>query len=186
MKTPQSLLQRLRQCPTERDWQQFVILFTPLLARWCHRLDVPFGDREDLLQEVFTMLVKQLPEFRYDPDRSFRAWLWTLLHRRVIRWREEQKRPLRLSEDALESLASPESVPEARQTEYLRTLVEASLPIVLGERKPQEREIFERYALKKEPPEQIAAELKISRNQVYLTRSRVLARLRELIQDIDS
>ena len=36
------------------------------------------SEADDLLQDVFTLLVQKLPEFRYDPARRFRGWLWTL------------------------------------------------------------------------------------------------------------
>jgi len=102
--TPASLLERLCHRPEEQYWEQFVVLFTPLLSRWGNRLGVPATDTEDLLQEVFTTLFRKLPEFRYDPSKSFRAWLWTVFHRHTIAWRKRQTRNLPLSVKQLEAL----------------------------------------------------------------------------------
>src|SRR5262245_33973931 len=95
--TPVSLLERLCRSPDEPHWERFVALFTPILARWSHRLGVPAADTEDLLQEVFTLLFRKLPEFHYDPSKSFRAWLWTVFHRQTIAWRKRQTRELPLT-----------------------------------------------------------------------------------------
>src|SRR5687767_1682662 len=78
METPVSLVERLCLRPDEQLWERFLVLFTPLLSRWGRRLGVPAADTEDLLQEVFTTLFRKLPEFRYDPAKSFRAWLYTV------------------------------------------------------------------------------------------------------------
>ena len=39
----------------------------------------------DLVQEVLVVLVKKMPEFAYDPDRSFRGWLRKIA---LNKWRE--------------------------------------------------------------------------------------------------
>ena len=70
--------------PTRQAWQQFVDLYTPLLFSWARRLGLSEHDSADLLQDIFTILVEKLPNFRYDPSQSFRAWLKTIL---LNRWR---------------------------------------------------------------------------------------------------
>ena len=103
LETPISLLERLCRRPDEQHWERFVVLFTPILSRWSGRLGVPAGDTEDLLQEVFTLLLRKLPEFRYDPTRSFLApGLDRFLHRQTIAWRKQQTRQLPLTVEQLE------------------------------------------------------------------------------------
>jgi hypothetical protein len=40
------------------------------------------SDLADLVQDVFTTLVRVLPEFEYDSRKSFRGWLKTILMNR--------------------------------------------------------------------------------------------------------
>src|SRR4051794_7807567 len=87
--TPSSLLVRLGEPNASKHWERFVGLYTPLLYSWTRRLNVPPQDTADLLQDLFTCLLEQLPSFAYDPKRSFRAWMRTLL---VNRWRTWQRR----------------------------------------------------------------------------------------------
>src|SRR5438067_1653747 len=88
--TPVSLLERLCHADAEQAaWQQFVELYTPLLCQWARRLGLQNHDAADLVQEVFAVLVRKLPNFRYDPDRRFRGWLWTIT---VNKARERHRR----------------------------------------------------------------------------------------------
>jgi hypothetical protein len=78
-KTPASLLERLRRPDEQPAWERFAKLYTPLLCHWAQRLGLNGPEVDDLVQDTFIVLVQKLPEFRYDPRKSFRAWLWTVL-----------------------------------------------------------------------------------------------------------
>ena len=75
--TPASLLDQLRS-DEATAWDRFVELYTPLLFRWAQRVGQPDSDAADLVQDVFLVLWRKLPEFQYDPGRSFHAWLKTI------------------------------------------------------------------------------------------------------------
>src|SRR5262245_52503939 len=87
--TSASLLERLRQPAEQGGWDRFIELYTPLLFYWARRLGLQDQDAADLVQDVFTTLVKKLPEFQYDACKGFRNWLRTLL---VNRWRDHCRR----------------------------------------------------------------------------------------------
>src|SRR5690349_14890833 len=93
--TPASLLQRLRLPGEQAAWERFVQLYTPLLCHWAHRLGLRDSDADDLVQDVFIVLVDKLPQFRYDPQCRFRGWLWTIIanqcrarRRRPVAWHQ--------------------------------------------------------------------------------------------------
>src|SRR5947209_11513540 len=87
--TPPSLLEKLRTPGDQQAWQEFVDLYTPLLYQWARRAGLQDPDAADLLQDVFTSLVQKLPEFHYDRQKSFRAWLRTVT---LNQWRDNRKR----------------------------------------------------------------------------------------------
>ena len=183
--TPVSLLERLRLHPDEQHWERFVALFTPLLSRWGRRLGVPAADTEDLLQEVFTTLFRKLPEFRYDPTKSFRAWLWTVFHRQTLAWRKQQACNLPLTVEQLEALASPDSILEATEAEYRRVLHDRVLQIVRADFPSPTWEIFWQVTVEGLTGVEVARQFDVTPNAVYLARGRVLARLREELTDLD-
>ena len=81
--TSQSLLMRVREPADGEAWARFVRLYGPLIYRWARRAGLGDEDARELVQDVMALLVRKLPDFRYDPARSFRSWLKTVTPRRV-------------------------------------------------------------------------------------------------------
>ena len=182
--TPATLLHRLCDEPAPGDWERFVRLFTPLLRRWATRLEVADSAAEDLLQDAFVVLIRELPKFRYDPTRSFRAWLWTVFRRVVLAWRGRQPQAAAALEH-LEELASPDSIAEGTEAEYRRYLLGRIVQIVQTDFPNSTWRIFEQVAIEGRPGVDVARDYGVTVNAVYLARSRVLARLREELSGLD-
>ena len=91
--TSVSLLERLRLQPDAEAWQRLVTLYEPLLNAWLRRYAMPSADAADLVQEVLTVLVRELPEFRHDLRRgAFRRWLRNILLNRLRAfWRSHRR-----------------------------------------------------------------------------------------------
>src|SRR2546423_12975097 len=87
--TSVSLLERLREPAQQDAWGRFVDLYTPLIYYWARRVGLPPEEAADLVQDVLTLLVQKLPEFQYDPQKSFRGWLRTLT---LNKWRGNRRR----------------------------------------------------------------------------------------------
>ncbi|MBX9628519.1 MAG: sigma-70 family RNA polymerase sigma factor, partial [Gemmataceae bacterium] len=88
--TPVSLLESLRRPDPGPAWDRFVLLYTDLLFTWAHRLGAAGPDADDLVQDVFAVLVRELPAFRYSSGGRFRGWLWTVVRNKA---RERARRP---------------------------------------------------------------------------------------------
>jgi RNA polymerase sigma-70 factor (ECF subfamily) len=74
---------------TQADFNRMVEDHGPALYRMAYRMIGDQHEAEDMVQETFRSVWKS--RSRYDPDRGDRAWLVSILRRRVIdRWR---KRP---------------------------------------------------------------------------------------------
>jgi RNA polymerase sigma-70 factor (ECF subfamily) len=181
--TSPSLLARLRTSPQRQAWDRFVELYTPLLFAWAGRLGLTGHDAADLVQDVFTILVERLPEFQYNADQSFRAWLKTVLRNR---WRQQQRhRAVEKRVDAaLDAVAGPDAVPELEAEEYRRHLVGRALALMEAEFQPQTWKACWESVVHGRAAAEVAAELGMTPNAVYLARSRVLRRLREELQGL--
>ncbi len=64
--TSMSLLEALQVQPAPAGWDRLVDLYTPLLRAWLSRYGVPPHDIDDLTQEVFGAVVRDLPDFRHN------------------------------------------------------------------------------------------------------------------------
>src|SRR5206468_3632819 len=133
--TPISLLARLRHAAPPADWNRFVILYTPLLCHWARRLGASGADVDDLVQEVLTIFIQQLPEFRYDPQRRFRGWLWTILANKV-RAARRRAAVLHLDKSMAADIVDEPQGDDMEEAEYRDYLVQRVLPLIKPEFQP--------------------------------------------------
>lgn len=175
--TPVSLLERLRQPVEPQAWERFVELYTPVLYAWTRRLSLANADAADLIQEVFLLLLQKLPEFRYDPQKSFRAWLRTVT---LNKWREMQRHhPLPEANDLPSDLVSPENSDPFWEVEYRERLVGRALKVMQAEFEPSTWKACWECVAFGRPAGEVAQELGMTVNAVYLAKSRVLRRLHQ-------
>jgi RNA polymerase sigma-70 factor, ECF subfamily len=187
MQTPVTLLDRLRRQPNEGGhWERFVRLFTPILSRWAYRLNVSPSDTDDLLQETFTLLIGKLAAFEYDPQRSFRAWLWTVFRHHVLAWRKRHSGPLVLDGVEVDSLAGPDANAELIEAEYRHQLLDRALKLIRVDFPDPTWQIFWQCTVDGKSGVDVAKQFSVSPNAVYLIRGRVLARLRQELTGFES
>src|SRR5262245_58872999 len=121
--TSVSLLERVRRPGEAKAWERFVELYTPLLYHWARSVGLQDQDAADLVQDVLTSLVRKMPEFTYDPGRSFRAWLRTVT---LNQWRDNGKsrarRPLPNGGTALAEAEAPVRDDAFWEVEYRKRL----------------------------------------------------------------
>jgi RNA polymerase sigma-70 factor (ECF subfamily) len=178
--TSVSLLERLRRPTDAQAWARFVALYTPLLLYWARKAGLAQQDAADLVQDVFTLLVQKLPEFTYDKGKSFRGWLRTVV---LNKWRDRARRRsvpvVDAGEADLSELDVPDGLAEFWDAEHRQRLVARGLEIMQAEFQPTTWKACWEHVAQGRPAAEVAAELGISENAVYIARSRVLRRLRE-------
>jgi RNA polymerase sigma-70 factor, ECF subfamily len=173
--TPVSLLDRLRS-PADADaWRRFVRLYTPYLYHWAGRHGLTSADTADLVQEVFAQLVKVLPTFRYDPQKSFRAWLAVVVGNK---WRELNRKRRPQTVPAADLADRPAPADDFDDQEYRAHVSARALRLIQDEFPPPTWQAFWAAVVDGRPAADIARDLGISPNAVYLARGRVLRRLR--------
>ena len=174
--TPASLLDRLRKPNEATAWDRFVELYSPLLFHWAKRLGQQDSDAADLVQDVFLLLWRKLPEFQYDPSKSFHAWLKTLFLNRS-RQRLRERSPATVDHDWAE-LPDP-ATDLVEEQEYRHYLMHQTFQLIQREFSPQHTAAFREYVLVGRPVDEVAKELGLSPGTVYCIKSRVLNRLRQ-------
>lgn len=178
--TSATLLERLKE-PGSPAWCRFVTLYTPLIYHWAKQLGLRPDDAADLVQEVLAVAVRRMPTFEYRPAQSFRGWLYTVT-------RNQWKRSLRgrdpVAVGALADLEDPQAdTPAADEDrEHARILVGRGLDLIRGEFSAVSWRAFESHVLQARPAGEVAAELGLQPGTVYAAKSRVLARLRVVLE----
>jgi RNA polymerase sigma-70 factor (ECF subfamily) len=183
--TSPSLLARLRQPAQQEAWARFVKLYTPFLYHWARQLKLNEQDAADLVQDVFLVLVRKLQGFTYDPQKSFRGWLRTVM---LNKWRDVQRQravqTARKSEPFVSDLAGPDDVVAFEEAEYRQYLVSRALRLMRAEFQPATWQACWEHVVSGKPAAEVAVELGISLNSVYAAKSRVLRRLRQELQGL--
>jgi RNA polymerase sigma-70 factor (ECF subfamily) len=185
MKTPVTLLERLRQPDNDGAWLRFVDLYTPMLYGYAIKRGVPVSEVPDLVQDVVVILIQRLPEFTYDPDRSFRRWLNTLL---MNKWRDYQRHQV-LQPRAQDAQTLPEPLETdptelLSEAEYRQELVARALRLMEADFETTTWQACRQHSMLGRRAEDVAVELGLSVNAVYLATSRVLRRLREELRGL--
>src|SRR5262249_51229969 len=143
------------------------------------------ADAGDLVQEVFALLVRKMPEFRYDRDKSFRAWLRTMT---LNKWRDRCRRlAVRAPELTGQlSIEVAESAAEGSfsEIEYRKQLVGGALELMQADFQVTTGKACWEFVVNGRPAAEVARQLGITENAVFLAKGRVLRRLRQELEGL--
>ncbi|MCB1229223.1 MAG: sigma-70 family RNA polymerase sigma factor [Verrucomicrobiae bacterium] len=187
--TRPTLLQRLPDANDGEAWRSFVETYGPLVYRFALRRGLQPSDAADVVQEVMLKVARSIDRFDYDPDRGrFRGWLFTIAWRALIDRANRIKRRSEIAGDGIaERTADPSADAEALwDSEYRRSLLHRALPLVRPQFSESTWEAFRLTTLEGQPAEEIARRLGLTIGSVYVARSRVTARLRDRIRQIEA
>jgi RNA polymerase sigma-70 factor (ECF subfamily) len=189
--TQYALIVKLRDPGDAAAWREFVGLYEPLVYRVARAKGLQDADARDLCQEVFRAVARAVDRWEPDPARgTFRGWLFTIARNLSINFLARQGRHPRGSgdTDAYEQLSElPAGDPATSaefDAEYRRRLFRWAADQVKGEFAPRTWQAFWRTAVEDVPVAEVAAELTMTAGAVYVARSRVLARLRQRIEQL--
>jgi RNA polymerase sigma-70 factor (ECF subfamily) len=173
----ESLLDRLRKEGSRADWDRFVSLYTPLLEHWAQRL-APRDGVDDLVQDVLLRVMQKLQTFAGEGDRSFLAWLRTIM---LNRWRDlcrrKAKQPLTNTEVETQGMGEGD-FSHVTAADDRMLLVRRALQIMQADFETSTwQACWENVAVGR-PAGEVAANLGVSVDVVYAASYRVIRRLR--------
>ena len=187
--TSASLLDKVKQGDSA-GWLQLTDLYRPLVLWWCRRRVARREDAEDIAQEVLATVLTHVGAFDRQRPGSFRAWLKAITQFKIQEyWKGIRNQPVaaggsdakealdRLPERFVDSSDATEEVSERR------ILLHSALELLRPEFEAKTWEAAMR-TVDGEPPAAVAADLGMSRDAVYIAKSRVLARLRKEMAEL--
>ena len=187
--TRASLLLRLRDPRDQGAWKEFVSRYAPLVYGYARKQGLQDADAADLSQEVLRAVSSGVNRLEYDPGRgAFRNWLFTVVRRKLANWRRNLKtRPVQASENhrALEQVPDAAEIEADWEAEWQRRVFSWACEQVRREVAAETWQAFWKTAIDGRPGKAVAAELGLSLVSVYHARSRVRARLKDLVQSVE-
>lgn len=185
--TRASLLVRVRDARDGPAWSRFVQIYAPLIHGFARKKNLQDADAADLTQDVLAAVAHALRQFDYDPARgSFRGWLFTAVRRRLAHYLQKRPHQPQGSGDTevLHLLAQQPAAEESQlwDQEFERRLFHWAAEQVRPTVKESSWQAFWRTAVGAEVPREVARDLGLSVAAVYMAKSRILGRLKELIE----
>jgi RNA polymerase sigma-70 factor (ECF subfamily) len=187
-----SLLVRLQDPRDEQAWHEFTEIYGPLMQRLARQKGLQDADAADLVQEVYQAVARAMERQAYDPARgSFRGWLFRIARNLVVNFLIDQaRRPRGTGDSDMKCLleAQPAPTPEDSvlfDTEYKRQLLFWAAEQVRGEFSELTWKAFWQTGVEGRAAKVVADSLNTTVGTVYHCKSRVMARLREKIAQVE-
>ena len=167
-------------------WQRLTTLYGPLVYGWARRAGLRGEDAADVTQEVFRAVAAHAAQLRHDrPGDTFRGWLFTITQNKIRDfWRSRAGQPAAAGGSTAQELlllvaeqADSRSAGSSSANGVLRRAVE----LVRSEFEDRSWQAFWRVTVEGRAVADVATELGMTANAVYLARSRILRRLRDVL-----
>jgi RNA polymerase sigma-70 factor (ECF subfamily) len=188
--TRASLLVRIRDPHDQEAWRQFVDIYASVVYGFARHRGLQDADAADLMQEVLRAVSRSANRLDYDPSRgSFRGWLYTVTRNKLYNFLNGRKNHERGSGDSgaqerLEEQAAP--VDDALwDQEYERRLFDWAAEQARPEFQDATWQAFWQTAVEGKGAKEVGDRLGMSLGAVYVAKSRILARLKELIHQVE-
>ncbi len=188
--TSTTLLRDLAQDSQHARWGEFVVRYKPMMEAFM-RERFPSLDADEVIQETLIELIRVFPVYRYSPNEKghFRNYLTGVLRHRALRaLGETETRVEHQRKYAEESAVKGDlSTAQAEDSAWRESLMEIALQQLLSDQTIHERTrlVFARVAVNGDSPQEVADVFGITRNAVDQMKSRMIARLKELVAALE-
>lgn len=189
--TRESLLLQIRSPANREAWDQFVVIYRPVVYRLARQKGMQDADAQDLAQQVLMAVASAIGNWEKSNERGrFRHWL-----RRVARNAILNALTRRPDDRAAGSSSVHELIIEHAdvgqesdtqiELEYRRELYLQAAKTVRQEVDPGTWRAFEMTVIENRSIDETALELEKPIGSIYAARSRIMRRLRKLIQELE-
>jgi RNA polymerase sigma-70 factor (ECF subfamily) len=172
----------------EAYWRRLNTLYGPIVDFWIQKAEIPKVAEEDIKQEVFMAVSKNISQYKHSTTRtgSLRAWIWGIARNKIIDFRREQEKNA-AAQGGTHALGRLKELPndpfedsDAGTTNRIRKeLVTRALQILKSDFEEKTWQAFWLVTVEERPAADVAESLAMSPQAVRQAKYRVLQRLRE-------
>lgn len=180
-RTTTKLLDALHDLNNEPVWSQFDARYRPVIAGLARRLGLSADEAEDVAQQSLSEFVRSYRDGKYDRTKGrLSSWLLGIAHHSAIRVLR-MKRPA--DDESVSEVADEPSLRSLWDEERDRDILMRAIAILRDQATVDPRTLlaFELSALRGVPAAETASQCGMTVEQVYVVRSRLTKRLRELV-----
>ena len=192
--TRASLMIRLRDPQDQQAWCQFVTMYEPLVLRMLRQRGFQEADARDVTQQVILAVSQAVSDWQPDGrEASFRRWLFTIARKLALKFIQRGAKtggPSRRGVGGSDMLTLLKSLPEPDHRsvaefddEYRNEVFDFAAKRAREEFRESTWKAFWRTCVLNEPIADVAESLGMTTGSVYVARSRIIARLRQLVEE---
>ena len=181
--TTTALLDGLREGGNQPAWEEFDARYRPIVVAFGRRCGL--GDADDVAQEALLQFAKAYREGKYDRTRGrLRAWLIGITRFRLTDLQRAQAaRREREGESEIAQLPDEDRLGEIWDAECRQAILNEGMRQLAQTSRFEEKTLraFAMLIIDKRPAAEVAAELDMTAQAVYLAKHRCTQRLREIV-----
>ena len=189
--TRPSLLLRVRDANDGDAWDEFTAIYRPVILRLAKIKRLQDADADDLAQQVL-LSVSHAVE-RWEPDASrgrFRTWLHTVANNAILNALTRGVRDRAAADESIDVLLQQQpdrvgSDSDLLRTEYRREIFSRAAQQIRTEFTDDTWKSFWLTAVEGTDVDVAAVQLGRTRGSVYASRSRVMKRLKQKVEELD-
>jgi RNA polymerase sigma-70 factor (ECF subfamily) len=185
--TRESLLIRIRDRDDSAAWHEFVNIYAPLIHAYAMRRGLQDADAADVAQQVLGSIARVASGFEYDRSKgAFRGWLFTVTRNQIRHHvARSQRNPTATGDTTFHQMLNEQPATTEEEETWNQQHQQQLFQWAMEKAKVDFREVtweaFRRVAINGEKAPDVAASLGISVGAVYIAKSRVMAKIRELV-----
>ncbi len=189
--TTTQVLETLKTSDNAVAWQGFRDNFFPVIVNFARRIGLNATDAEDAAQNTMLEFLKAYRSGKYDRGKGrLSHWLFGLARNVILHFRSNRSPELLISNKTSgtpywNGVVDEESAQKTWTTEWRKVLLAKCLNRARQELDKKTFQAFELYALSELSVEEVAQKLGMTENAVYIAKTRVVNRLRQLEQEFE-
>ncbi len=187
-RTTTALLEGLVDPADEATWQAFDARYRPVIVAFGRRLGLDAEDAADAAQDTLARFVRSFRDGKFDRTRGrLSAWVIGIARNCIAELRESRARRREQRLSSAGELPDDAALTRIWDGECERQILQEAVAELrrVSRTDPRTVRVFEMLAFEQRRPADIAAELGISANDVYLAKHRCLKRLRSIVSELE-
>ncbi|MEQ8851724.1 sigma-70 family RNA polymerase sigma factor [Gimesia sp.] len=169
---------------SEERWQEFELIYKPLLLFWMRKKNVPASAEDEVLQECWLAVYEMIGKFERNTEKgTFRGWLRIICRNKVADYFRLLPKDNGVPQEMLNAAVNPEQkdADEIDEEEKaLREIEARALEVIRSKTKEQTWKMFWMTTVENVPTAEVAQQFDVSKAAVRMAKQRVLKRLKEL------
>ena len=189
--TRDSLLVQIRSPANREAWDQFALIYRPVIYRLARHRGLQDADAQDLAQQVLMAVASAIGSYEKSNESvRFRHWLRRVARNAIVNALSRQPHDRAAGGSSVQELLLEQpSVDEESnaeiELEYRRELYLRAASRVRGDVDPETWQAFELTVIEGRSINAAAVQLDKPVGTIYAARSRIMRRLREAVRELE-